>query len=313
MPSLDIKSFMTTLVVILGLAAIITFISGVAAIRQSQRLRYYRLRRSRLVAGWRTLLVAFGLLGVTYLVSQFGEPLAYRYYVVTPTPTLIPTTTLTPTITQTPTITETPTITPTLSESYTPTPSPTPHVPVAVEVQFLSSITPPAEAVFSPLIFARGIDRFYNPINPGTRFTNPVGHLHAIFSYDKMLDGAQWTALWFRNGELVYFETKVWEGGTGGYGFTDWEPEPEEWLPGIYQVQIFVGLSFKIGGEFEVVGIPPTATVTATPTLTQTQTPTLTPSPTRTVTPTLTPTKTRWPTHTPTVTRTPRPTLTPTQ
>ncbi len=302
---------MITLMVILGLAALIAFISGVAAIRQSQRLRYYRLRRSRLIAGWRMIFISLGLFGVTYLVSQFGEPIAYSLYSVTATPTEIPTETLTPTVTLTPTITETPTITPTLSESYTPTPSPTPHVPLAVEVQFSSSITPPPESVFSPLIFARGIDRFYNPISPGTRFTNPVGHMHAIFSYDLMRDGAQWTALWFRESELVYFETKVWEGGTGGYGFTDWEPEPEEWLPGLYQVQIFVGLDFKVAGEFEVVGIPPTATVTSTPTLTPTSTPTLTQTPTKTITPTTTPTKTRWPTHTPTVTRTPRPTLTP--
>jgi type VI secretion system secreted protein VgrG len=309
-PALDIKSFMTVLVALLGLAAIFTFISGVGAIRQSQRLTYYRLRRSRLMTGWRMVFIAIGIMGVTYLVSQYGEPVVYSFYAVSPTPSTVPTKTLTPTITETPTITLTPSVTPTLSESYTPTPSPTPHVPLAVEAQFLASITPPAEAVFSPLIFAKGIDKFYNPISPGTQFTNPVGHLNAIFSYDGMSDGAQWTALWFRDSELVYFETKIWEGGTGGYGFTDWNPPPEEWFPGIYTVQIFVGLDFKVGGDFEVVGLP--ATATFTPTLTPTQTNTITPTitPTRTATPTLTPTKTRWPTYTPTLTLTPRPSAT---
>lgn len=260
--------------------------------------------------GWRLVFISLVVLGVTYLVNRYGEPVAYNIYSVSPTPSIVPTATLTPTITETPTITLTPTITPTLSESYTPTPSPTPHVPLAVEAQFLASVTPPVDSVFSPFVFARGLDRYYNPISPGTTFTNPVGHLYAIFNYDKMVDGAQWTALWFRDSELVYFETKPWEGGTGGYGYTDWDPMPEEWLPGLYTVQIFVGLQFKIGGDFEVVGLPATATFTPTLTPTQTYTTTPTITPTRTSTPTLTPTKTRWPTHTPTPTRTPRPTLT---
>ena len=309
-PALDIKSFITVLVGLLGLAAIFTFISGIGTIRQSQRLTYYRLRRSRLIFGWRMVFISLGVMGVAYVVSQYGEPAVYSFYAVSPTPSLVPTETLTPTITETPTITLTPSVTPTLSESYTPTPSPTPHVPLAVEAQFLASITPPAAAVFSPLIFARGIDKYYNPISPGTQFTNPVGHLHAIFNYDGMQDGAQWTALWFRDSDLVYYETKVWEGGTGGYGYTDWNPPPEDWLPGLYSVQIFVGLDFKIGGEFEVVGLPATATFTPTLTPTKTLTPTFTVTPTRTPTPTLTPTKTRWPTHTPTLTPTPRPTAT---
>lgn len=311
LPSLDIKSFMTVLVILLGLAAILVFVSGVRTIRQSQRLTYYRLRRSRLLFGWRMVFISLGLIGVTYLVNQFGEPMVYSFYSVTPTPSLIPTSTITPTITETPTITLTPTITPTLSESYTPTPSPTPHVPLAVEAQFLASVTPPPDAVFSPLTIATGIDSFYNPISPGTEFTNPVGHLYAIFSYDGMSDGSQWTALWIRDSELVHYETQLWEGGTGGLGYTDWDPDPTEWVPGFYTVQIFVGLDFKVGADFEVVGLPATATFTNTVTPTQTYTVTPTVTPTRTITPTLTPTKTRWPTHTPTFTLTPRPTLLP--
>ncbi|MCB2179595.1 hypothetical protein KQH54_00570 [bacterium] len=302
---------MTVLVILLGLAAIFTFVSGVRTIRQSQRLTYYRLRRSRLIFGWRMVFISLGLIGITFLVNQFGEPLAYSVYTVSPTPSPVPTATLTPTITETPTITLTPTITPTLSESYTPTPSPTPHVPLAVEAQFSASITPPASSLFSPLTFATGLDAYYNPISPGTSFTNPVGHLYAIFSYDGMSDGAQWTALWFRDSELVYFETQVWAGGTGGLGYTDWDPDPTEWEPGLYTVQIFVGLDFKVGADFEVVGMPATATFTSTLTPTQTYTTTPTLTPTRTITLTPTPTKTRWPTHTPTFTLTPRPTLTP--
>jgi len=65
-PALDINSFMFVLVALLFLASLFTFISGISSIRESRRLRYYRLRRSRLVAGWRTLFIALGLFGAIY-------------------------------------------------------------------------------------------------------------------------------------------------------------------------------------------------------------------------------------------------------
>jgi len=261
-PALDIRSFMLVLVALLAIVALITFFTGVRSIRDSRRLRYYRLRRSRLVAGWRTILISLILAGVTFVVSRFGEPVVYSVYRVSPTPTRPPTETVAPTITETPTPSLSPTLTPTLSESLTPTLTPTPHVPIAVEVQFSASITPPADAVFSPLRFAQGIDLAYNPIDPSQSFNNPITKMYAIFSYDKMADGVQWTALWYRDGELVYFETKPWEGGTGGFGFSDWQPMPEAWQPGNYQVHIFIGLELKVSGEFSVSGFPPTITPT---------------------------------------------------
>ena len=117
-------------------------------------------------------------------------------------------------------------MTPTPAISNTPTASPTPYIPLAVESRFESTLEPNPEARFSDLVFTQGIDALYRALNPGDTFKNPIGHLYALFSYDGMVDGTQWTSLWFRNGELVYFETKVWTGGTGGYGYTDWDPEP---------------------------------------------------------------------------------------
>ena len=306
-PALDIKSFMVVLVALLALVVFIIFVSGLRTIRQSQRLQYYRLRRKQLVFGWRLLLVSLILVPIVWLVSRYGEPVIYSFYPVTLTPSVVPTVTNTPTITMTSFPTLTPTITPTLSESYTPTPTSTPYVPLAVEILFSATVTPPAEAVFSPIRFAEGIDLAYNPINPATSFNNPITKMYAIFSYDKMADGVQWTALWYRDGELVYFETKPWEGGTGGFGFSDWEPDAEEWLPGNYQVQIFAGLELKVFGDFEVIGFPPTETPTLTPTLTPTFTLTPTASTTPTISQTPTATHTKWPTQTPTATKTPLP------
>jgi hypothetical protein len=127
----------------------------------------------------------------------------------------------------------------------------------------------------------------------------------------------QWSALWYRDGELVHYETATWAGGTGGYGLVRWEPGEEFWLPGEYQVQMFVGLEWKVVGRFIVEGEPNTATPTLTPTLTltptNTRTPTFTPTPSLTRRPSNTPapSSTRVPTRTPLPTDTRWPTSTP--
>jgi hypothetical protein len=186
-------------------------------------------------------------------------------------------------------------------------------MPLAVEERFTSTITPNPGAVFSTLSFTDGLDALYRPLEPGTVFQNPIDHMYAVFSYDGMTPGSQWTSLWYRNGELVYFETKPWDGETGGLGYTDWQPKPEEWEPGIYEVQIFVGSEWKVSGFFEVEGEAPTAGPTDTPTASIT--PTRTSTVTRTLRPTQTltriaPTRSPFISSTPTKTRTPYPTLT---
>jgi hypothetical protein len=200
-----------------------------------------------------------------------------------PTITLSPTITLTPTITDTPSVTDTPTITP------------TPFVPPVIEALFVSEVTPNPAAVFSPLQFTRDCSNFTN-FTAANVFQNPTTYICAVFTYDQMVPGAQWTALWYRDGKLVHFETIPWDGQVGGYGFTEWEAPASEFLPGTYEVQIFVGLEWKVVGQFILQGDAPTAaptsTSTVTPSPTITRTPTATPSPTVTRTPTVTPSQT---------------------
>ena len=110
--------------------------------------------------------------------------------------------------------------------------------------------------------------------------------MFGVFTYDQMLPGAQWTALWFREGELVHYETKPWDGASGGYGYTDCTDPVGGWLAGTYEVQIFVGTDWKVVGRFIVQGDPPTSTPSLTPAPTLTPSRTATPTPTRTRTPT---------------------------
>lgn len=291
--SLDIASFIRAATYVLLFFGLYALWSGRSAIRASAEMPYFRLRQQRLAAGWRTILLAVLLFAGSAWFGFYGERTAYTIFPITPTPSLSPTPSLTFTPSLTPTETLTPSVTPTLQFSLTPSPTSIPRLPESVLAQFTSVVTPNPNAVFSPFTFARGINlRTYLAIDAGSVFANPVSGIYAIFSYDQMAEGVQWTALWYRNGELVHYETKPWDGGTGGLGYTEWLADAEEWFPGSYQVQIFVGTEVKVAGSFEVTGQPATSTATPLPSAT----PTATPS--RTSTPTITATHTRQPTAT---------------
>jgi hypothetical protein len=289
--NLDIHDAVVMAVILTVLGAIMSIWSGVRAIRTSRQVPYYRLARRQVAGGWWTILFAIVLAGLAFLLSRFAEPVAYTYFPPSPTFSPTPTITLTPTISLTPTITDTPTITLTPAESYTPTNTTTPFVPMAIEVQFASTVTPAPEAVFSPLKFSLAVANRL-PVNPQTVFVNPLKRIFVTYSYDGMTDGVQWTELFYRDRELLAYDTDVWDGGTGGYGQYELDLPTEEWLPGTYQLVIFDGKEWHVLGEFRVTGEPPTPTNTPLPSLT--------PSATATRLPTWTPrpSDTRWPTAT---------------
>lgn len=306
MPDIDVQTGVTVAFVVFLLLGIFSLAVGLSAIRAGRSLQYFRKRRERIVQGWRLVLAGLILGAIGLSVNQYAEPVAYRFFPPSPTVTLTPTITATPTITVTPSISPTPTIT------NTPSVTNTPSIPEEVFGRFESTTTPAAEPVFSPLVFARELDENFQPIEPAEEFENPITKLYGVFSYDQMTPGAQWTALWTRNGELVGFETLPWNGGSGGIGYTELEPASETWTSGLYEVQLFVGERWVQSSTFTVTGDPPTSTPTVPPTRTPVPTRTVGPTPTRTNTPTLTPSRTPTVTNTPTITRTPTITMTPT-
>ena len=70
-----------------------------------------------------------------------------------------------------------------------------------------------------------------------------------------------------------------WNGGSGGIGFTDWNPAAELWQPGGYEVQLFLGTEFILSDTFTVEGEPPPVTVTPSLTPSPFPQPTQTPTP----------------------------------
>lgn len=303
---MDIHAGIIAAVLMAAAGAFISVRSGIKAIQYARKLTFYRLRQQRTASGWRLIGGGFLLLLVGAWLAFYGEPTAYQVFPPSPTASLTPTITLVPTITLSPTITLTPAFTDTPSVTDTPTVSPTPFLPPAIEALFESEVTPNPAAVFSPIQFTENCADFNN-FESATVFQNPLDYLCGVFTYDQMMPGAQWTALWIHEGELVSYETQPWDGTTGGFGYTECTDPIGGWQSGEYEVQIFVGLEWKVVGRFVVEGEPPTPIPSLTPSLTRSPTPTRTPSLTVTPSPTRTPSRTPTPSPTPSPSRTPTP------
>lgn len=278
--NLDIETTVRTIFLLMLLAAVGLLVVAFRAFREASRLRFFLKKRELLGRAWQFVFFAALVLVVAILINGYAEPATYRFFQPSPTASLTPTITSTPTITLTPTITNTATITPTLEFT------PTPELPAVIGEGFTSEVTPNPNAVFSPLQFSRRLTGEYLPVDPAETFANPIDELYGSFSYDSMAFGTQWTALWFRDGELVCYETIPWNGASGGYGYTECLISAEEWLPGDYEVQVYVGETWKVSSTFSITGAAPTST--STPTLTPTLSPTVTLTPTITITPTIT-------------------------
>jgi type VI secretion system secreted protein VgrG len=283
---------------------------GWIRVRAAHRLPFFMLRRQRSLQAWRLMLLGAALGAAGLIVRLFGQQAAYVLVPPTPsaTPTRAPTAsataTLTPSITPTPSNTLIPSITPTASNT------PTPTIPDAITVLFRETITPRPEAVFSPIQIARRLDRLNRALDPAESFENPIGPLYGAFTYDFLDDGVRWTALWYREDQIVCSETQLWTGGTGGYGFAECRPLGG-WQPGEYELRMFLGEIWKVSARFRVSGLPPTPTATRTASATPSSTPTATVQPTRTPSPTATPWATRTATFSLTRTATASPTRAP--
>jgi len=294
--NLDIQTTVRTIFVFLLIACAAMVFTAVRAFREAGRLRFFLKKRELLGRAWRFVLFALMILGGAIILNTFAEPMVYRVFPPSPTVTQTPTITLTPTITVTPTVTITPTLTPTSEFTSTPI------MPAVISQDFSSETTPNPNARFSTPVFSRKIDDDYQPIEIADTFENPVDKIYGTFSYESMITNSQWTALWFRDGELVSYESIPWNGSSGGFGYTESNLRPDQWLPGVYEVQIFVGETWKSSGLFTVTGTLPTLTITQTATITATPTTTLTPTRTQIPSATLTRTGTQLPNATPTPT-----------
>jgi hypothetical protein len=265
---MDIHAGVVVIAIFSVVAAYFSIRAAISVMQSARKLSFYSLRRQHNASAWRLLFFALFLVAFAIWLPFYGEPMIYVYFPPSLTPSITSTVTVTPTITLTPTLSSTPLVT------DTPTLTSTPFVPVAIEALFAGPVTPNPDAGFSPLQFSTQLDEG-RPVAPKTVFELPIGTMYGGFAYNNTLPGVQWSALWYRNGELVDYETKPWDGGTGGIGYTDSSDPIGGWLPGTYEVQIFMGYDWMTIGRFVILG----ELATSTPTSTHTRAPSLTPTP----------------------------------
>lgn len=289
-----------------GLAAA----AGVLILARSRRMRYFQVRRESVVRGWQLVLASVGLLIGAGLSFTLGVPLLRLAVPPTPTATLtsppsatLPPASLTPSTTASATATRTETAgpSPTPSDTPTGTVTPTPELPeLQITPILTATVTPPAQAAAGTIRFS---PRDNCNVETSTAFFDQLPKtIYAHFFYNNWLPGVQWSGVWLRDGQVIFSETRLWDGSTGGCGFTDYNNDRNWWPEGRYEVQIFVGSRWLASNTFEIRLASPTATITHTPTP---RTPTVAPTATASHTPPATPTPPASPR--PSATRTGRP------
>jgi len=260
---MNIHSGVIVAAILVAIAAVFVVRASIRSMQSARQFSFYKAHKQRNASALRLFIFALLLFGCAALIPIYGEPLLYAYYPPSPTPSLTPTITLTPTLTLIPTVTGTPIITNTSSVTGTPTLTTTPFVPNAVEALFTGILTPNPESVFTEIQFSTKFDKG-EAINPKTSFKLPITTMYGGFDYNFTIPDTQWTALWYRDGKLISFETKPWDGGTGGIGgYTECSNPDGGWQVGNYEVQIFMVHELRKVGHFVVLG-----NETATPTST---------------------------------------------
>ncbi len=262
---MDIRAGVIVAAFLAVIAAIVAIRSAIKSMQTARRLSFYSLRKRYNNTAIQLFIFALFLFGLAYWFPTSGERLIYVYFPPSPTPSLTPTITLVPTITLTPTITSTPTLTNTPSVTDTPTATVTPFLPEAIQALFEAPLTPNPESEFTAIQFSTVFDGL-NAVDPQTVFELPIEKMYGVFDYNDTIPGVQWTALWYRDGQLVCYETQPWNGGTGGRGgYTECGDPIGGWQPGTYEVQIFMAYEWKVVGRFVVLGDLATSTPTPSP------------------------------------------------
>jgi hypothetical protein len=288
--NLSVEQFLLLVAGILVGVGVLTVLAAVLLLRRAPRQAFFLLRQQTAATGWRLLIVALALFLLAGTVRLFGGPVVFQVVTPTPSTTLTPSITLTPTITFTPSRTLRPSITQTASKTFTATSSPTPFIPFNIEQQFTSNVVPNPGLKVGLLTFAKSVAPDKQPILPGTVFFNPIQKIVLIYSYEKVNLGVQWTMVWYRNGELFYWDSEPWAGPAAGYNAITKSIAPDFFQPGTYEVQIFAGREWKQSGAFDIVGAPPKPTATVSPSITRLPSQTETPTRTQADPPTQTPT-----------------------
>lgn len=230
---------------------------------RARKLTYFRMRREKLLNGWRFVMAGLATLAFSGLVFGLGPQAARNLF----PPTLPPTPSPTPSPSATWRPQDQTALAPPPASSPTPDALPlpvpisttplTPVFPVAFITPILSpTVTPPPDAVAADMRFALGNNC---ATSQSVEYFGPQAKtIYAHFYYNNWLRGVQWSGAWYLNGKMYFVETLAWDGSTGGCGFTSFDNYGQAWPVGLYEVQIFIGDRWLLSKQFSI--IAPTAT-----------------------------------------------------
>lgn len=150
---------------------------------------------------------------------------------ISPTQTAVPSPTpLPPTATPTPIP---PTSTPTTIAAI-PTNGPRTPAPPGVKmgpIQFASKITPDIEAIDAKNLFPEGIRAVY-----------------AVYPYSGMVNGVNFSAVWYQNGTELWRDEQVWRWGSTANFYSFLNPPGN----GLYKLDLYVNDTIVASGLFEI-------------------------------------------------------------
>ncbi|MGC8880150.1 MAG: TolB family protein [Anaerolineae bacterium] len=134
----------------------------------------------------------------------------------------------------------------------------------------------------------------------GDTFAGRITEIHAIFTYQNMVDGLPWERRWYLNGQQMAKTTDVWSKGNAGTFHLTLTAGGNPLGSGRWRLELYVNGVLLQRGEFVIEAPIPTPSATATLLLTSTPSPTafataaLTDTPTAIVVPVYTIAFSRW-------------------
>jgi hypothetical protein len=226
--------------------------------RRAQLAPYYVIRENArrkgrfwLVVSTVTLVLLVSLVLLDRFFSAPAPPPTPPPASATPLEPLASPTSVTPT--STPTFT--PSVTPTRRPTATPPPLPTPTPAYPLPD---TALTPPAgatpagaEATITLLTLALD-EQNGRPEQPGSSFPPGEHRVYLFFEYQGMEQGNAWTYAWYREGEFLDGDTRLWSLDDAGASYLYYSP-PGGYEPGVYEVRVWIEDELQGIAQFEIV------------------------------------------------------------
>lgn len=237
-----------------------------AKLRLQTGRSYFFLRKHSLRLAWGRILLGLALLmgfGITLVFGRTAAALlAPAANTVTPAPSAGPGTPP-PTRTAPAPPPAVHTATATAAASATATPPAGPQLPLALVTLPAGTltVTPSADAVIANLRVS-ALNDCASRQGADANFARPPKTFYALFDYDGWLPGMQWSSVWLRDGQVVFVETLLWDGSTGGCGFSEFNAGGQAWAEGVYEVQLFAGQRWLGSAGFSLFRRTPTPSPT---------------------------------------------------